>query len=142
MEEGNFRQSIRFLEHRPVSAPPSHHRKVTYPQLSYFAYKTFSLKTIGEFGGSEHEPRILLACPTINLSPTPNSVSVCLASLCTGHTKLHSVPPILLHFNNKRLKKTHVPSRCPTHLPAQAACSIKTRGEQIIFYQERLRHGL
>ena len=82
MEDGNFRLNTRFLEHGPVTSPPANQKKVTHPAAltRNFAYKNFSLRTIGEFGVFEHEPPILLAWPYNKLFSAPNSnVSICLA---------------------------------------------------------------
>ena len=42
VEDGNFRLSTRFLEHRPVTSPPTNQKKVTHPEAFTlnFAYKT------------------------------------------------------------------------------------------------------
>ena len=52
VENGDFRMSSRFLGHRPITSPPTNQKKVTYPVALplNFAYKNFSLKTMGEFG--------------------------------------------------------------------------------------------
>ena len=60
--DGNFRLSTRFLEHHPLTSPPTNQKKVTHPAVltPNFAYKNFSPKTVRGF---EHEPPILLAWP-------------------------------------------------------------------------------
>lgn len=51
-ENGDFRMSSRFLGHHPITLPPNNQKKVAYPVAlpPNFAYKNFSLKTMGEFG--------------------------------------------------------------------------------------------
>ena len=75
VEDGNFMVSTRFLEHRPVTSPPSNQKKVTHPAAlaSDFAYKNNFLKTIGEFMFLEHELPILLAWPFNRPFSAPNS---------------------------------------------------------------------
>ncbi|XP_026984495.1 zinc finger protein 736-like [Sagmatias obliquidens] len=71
VEDGDFRLSIRFLGHHPVSSPPTNQKKVTHPAAltPYFAYKNFSLKTMGEFGVFYSTSHLLsLLSPAINLS--------------------------------------------------------------------------
>ena len=43
VKDGNLRLSTRFLEHRPVTSPPTNQKKVTHPAAltPNFAYKTF-----------------------------------------------------------------------------------------------------
>ena len=62
MEDGNFRLSTRYLEYHPVTLPPTNQNKVTHTAALTlnFSYKNFSLKTIREFGVSQHESPILL----------------------------------------------------------------------------------
>ena len=90
-EDGNSRLSTGFLEHRPVTSPPTNQKKVTHPAAltPNFAYKNFSPKTIGEFRFFEHQPPVLLARPCNKPFSAPNSDTwVCLDSPCTGHTNL------------------------------------------------------
>ena len=72
---GNFRLSIRFLEHRPVISPPTNQKKATPPAAltPNFAYKNSSPKTIKQFRVFEHEPHILLAWPCNKPFSAPNS---------------------------------------------------------------------
>lgn len=64
LEDGNFRlKSIRFLEHYPVTLPPTNLKKVTPFHIPNIAHKNFSLKTIRDLGVFEHELLILLAWP-------------------------------------------------------------------------------
>ena len=69
---GNFSLSSRFLEHRPVTSPPTNPKEVTHPATltPNFAYKNFSLKTNREFNFflSTSHPFSSLS-PAINLSP-------------------------------------------------------------------------
>ena len=48
VEDSNFRLSSRFLEHHPVTSPPTNQKKVTHSTAltPNFAYKNFSPKTI------------------------------------------------------------------------------------------------
>ena len=50
VEDGKFRLSTRFLEHRPVTSPPTNQKKAIHPAAltPNFAYKNLSLKAIGE----------------------------------------------------------------------------------------------
>lgn len=57
VEDGNFRLSIRFLEHCPATSPPTNQKRVT--NIPNFAYKDFSQKSIREFRIFEHEPPVL-----------------------------------------------------------------------------------
>ena len=52
VEDGNSWLSTGFLEHRPVTSPPTNQKKAIHPGAltPNFAYKYFSLKTVGEFG--------------------------------------------------------------------------------------------
>ena len=74
-EDGNSRLSTGFLEHRPVTSPPTNQKKVTHPAAltPNFAYKNFSPKTIGEFRFFEHQPPVLLARPCNKPFSAPNS---------------------------------------------------------------------
>ena len=51
VEDGNFRLSPGFLEHHPVTSPPTRQKRVTQPPvlIPNFAYIDFSPKTITEF---------------------------------------------------------------------------------------------
>ena len=89
VKDGSFRLSTRCLEHCPVTSPPTNQKKVTHPAAltPNFAYKNFSLKTVGEFGVFEHKPPVPLAWPYNKPFSALNSdISVCLASLYIGHT--------------------------------------------------------
>ena len=83
----------RFLEHCPVISPPTNQKKVTHPAAfpPDFAYKSFSLKTTGEFMSflSTRHPFSLLG-PAINLLLLQTDILVCLASLCDRHMNLRS----------------------------------------------------
>ena len=69
VEDGNFRMSARFLEHHPVTSPPTNQKKLTTCSLHpKFDFKTVSPKTIREFGVFEHESPVLLAWPCNKLS--------------------------------------------------------------------------
>ena len=63
VENVNSQQSTRFLEHHLVTSPPTNQKELTSCSPN-FAYKNFSLKTIGEFGSFEYKPPILLARPS------------------------------------------------------------------------------
>ena len=65
VEDGNFRLRARFLEHCPVTSPPTNQNKATHPAAltPNFTYKNFSPQTIGKFGVFEHESPILFAWP-------------------------------------------------------------------------------
>ena len=94
VEGSNFRLGTRFLEHHPVTSPPTNQKKVTHPAAltSNFAYENFSPKTITEFGLFEQKPPGLFAWPCKKSFSAPNcDVSVCLASLCVGHMNFSSV---------------------------------------------------
>ena len=73
VEDGNLRLSTRFLEHFPVTSPPTNQRKVMHPAAlpQNFAYKNSSLKTIREFRLFEHKLPILLAWPFHKTSSVP-----------------------------------------------------------------------
>lgn len=95
VKNGNFSVSLRFLEHCPVTSPLINHKKVIRPAAltPNFAYKNFTLKTIGELGFFECKSPLFLVWPCNKTFSAPYSgVLVCLASLCTGHRTLHSVP--------------------------------------------------
>ena len=89
VEDGNLRLStstwtpdwlkpkgwwLRFLEHHPVTSPPTNQRKITHSAdlPSNFAYKNSSPKTTGEFRPFEHEPPIFLAQPCNEPFSVPN----------------------------------------------------------------------
>ena len=64
LEDGNFRlKSTRFLEHYPVTLPPTNVKKATPFHIPNIAHKNFSLKTIRDLGVFEHELLILPAWP-------------------------------------------------------------------------------
>ena len=90
MEDSNFRLSARFLEHCPVRSPPTSQKKVTHfaALIPNFAYKNFYPQTFRMFRGFEHLPPVLLAWPWNEFSAPDSDSSVCLASLCAGHTHL------------------------------------------------------
>ena len=90
VKNGNFRLSLRFLEHCPVTSPLTNHKNVIHPAAltPNFAYKNFSLKTIGELGFFERKSSLFLVWPC---NKTFSDVLVCLASLCIEHRNLHSV---------------------------------------------------
>ena len=93
VEDGKFRLSTRFLEHRPVTSPPTNQKKVTHPTAltPNVAFENSSLKAIEEFRFSEHQPPVLPAWPCSKpLSALNSDILVCLASLCVGHTNLGS----------------------------------------------------
>ena len=73
LEDGNFRLSTRFLEHHPVTSPPTNQKKVTHPaaHTPNFTYRIFSPKNCQGVWGflSTSHPFSLLG-PAINLSPT------------------------------------------------------------------------
>ena len=71
VENVNSQQSTRFLEHHLVTSPPTNQKELTSCSPN-FAYKNFSLKTIRDFGGFEHEPPILLAWPCNKTFSAPN----------------------------------------------------------------------
>ena len=52
VEVGNSRLGTRFQEHGSITSPLTNQKKVTHlaSLTPNFAYKNFSLKTIGEFG--------------------------------------------------------------------------------------------
>ena len=78
VEDGNFMLSTRFLEHRPVTSPPTNQKKATHPaaQTSNFAYKDFSPRTIREFGF------LSMSCPFSFLSPA--IIFLCSKLQCFG----------------------------------------------------------
>ena len=87
VKDGNFRLSTRFLEHHPVTSPPTNQKKVIHPAAltPNFAHKNLSLKIIREFGSFELEPPVLLAWPCNKPFSAANSDGlICLASLCVG----------------------------------------------------------
>lgn len=78
-EDGNFRPSPRFLEHHPVTSPPTRQKKV----IPNFAYKNLSLKTIGKFGVFEHEPLVLAWPCHKSVSPVSSAVLVSGLAVCS-----------------------------------------------------------
>ena len=96
VEDGNFRLSTGFLEHRPVTSPPTNQKKVIHPVAftPNFAYKNYFPKSIGELRSFEHEPPILLAWPCNKPFSAPNSKRFGLAPLCVGHVNLFWQQPL------------------------------------------------
>ena len=87
VEDGNFRLSTRFLKRHLVTLLPTNQKKVTHPAAltPNFSIKT-SRKSFGSSGFLSMRHLFSLLVPAINLSLLQTHVSVCLASLCIGHT--------------------------------------------------------
>ena len=109
VEDGNFRLSIstwtpdwlepkgcclRFLGHHPVTSPPINQKKATHPAA---LPQNLPLKILPSNPSESLGFFLSMSCSCSLLGPcnkpfsAPNSdISVCLASLCIGHTKLGS----------------------------------------------------
>ena len=74
VEDGKFRLSTRFLEHHPVTSPPTNQKKVTCSAalLPNFTYKNFPPKPFGEFQVSEQKLSILFVRPCNKNFSDPN----------------------------------------------------------------------
>ena len=61
VEDGNFRLSIRFLEHHPITSPPATQKEVTYPiaLTPNFAFKNSSWKPLGSFSSFQFSHTVL-----------------------------------------------------------------------------------
>ena len=95
MENANLSLSTRFLEyHHPFTSSPTNQKKVLHPVAltPNFTYKNCLPKTIRElrFLCAQAPRSASWPCSEL-ISDTNLKVSICLASLCVGHTKLHLV---------------------------------------------------
>ena len=69
VEDGNFTLSTRFLEHCPVTSPPTNQKKATHPAAPTpsFAFKTSPPKPSGNSGFLSTSQLFSLLGPAINL---------------------------------------------------------------------------